>query len=351
MHTKAVKLGVLVLALVASGLPSMGMAQSAVENPTEVTFEDLMATPITDASCHNYCFLGICVWLRCSLFSCSIETSIRVQHNNPDAVVSVYDIPGDNPFVEAQDLYGEMEEDAANSLVGMFHFVEAGQGHRVEGGSPYVDQSLRYHEATAVGHPLSSFSEFFSEGGYFCPSEAFSMRPIFSSGTDALTWRLGLPEMLYLPYLLPGVRVVGEAGVAQQWGSVFPRTGFLLQKDYAKGAAVIAQRVGNIITQTGQPHVYWPLNGNGYNRTWLPGELVENDPDTGVWQMVAPEQDEQCYAFGENDVYSQVWSQGRTSEDNRYVFNLWRRYSCCEDRGVFLFTVDIPPICLPSLDT
>ncbi len=322
-------------------------AQQTVMEPTEVTLEDLLNTPVTDSSCHDYCLLGVCVWLRCSLFECSIETSVKVGHNNPDLVVSVYDIPGNNPFQEAEEIYGELEENMANTMVGFFHVVEAGPGHRVEGGSPYADQSLRYSEATAVGHPMSSFSEYASNSGYFCPSEATSMMPYFSSGFDALAWRLGLAEMLYLPYFLPGVRVIGEGGVAQQWGPVFPRTGFYLQKDYAKGAAVVAQRVGNIVTQTGQPHVYQALNGNGYNRTWLPGELRENDPDTGVWQMVAPLQDEQCYAFGENDVFTQEWSARRTSEDNRYVFNLWRPYDCCEAQGSYLFSIDIPPVCIP----
>ena len=54
-----------------------------------------------------------------------------------------------------------------------------------------------------------------------------------------------------------------------------------IRKDDAKAAAVVAQRAGNIVTQTRQPHIYNALDGNGYNRTWLPGELVENDPEYG----------------------------------------------------------------------
>ena len=88
-----------------------------------------------------------------------------------------------------------------------------------------------------------------------------------------MTWRLGLPEMLYLQNLLPGRRVVGD-GIQQQWGPVWPRTGFINQKDDAKAAAVVAQRAGNIVTQTRQPHIYNALDGNGYNRTWLPGNWL-----------------------------------------------------------------------------
>lgn len=314
---------------------------------TEVTLNDILETPVTDASCHNYCVLGICVWLKCVLFSCSVETSIRVGHNNPDLVVSIYDGPGNNPFIDARDIYGEFERDAADSFVKYFHVVEAGQGQRVEGGNVYTDQSLRYGEATAIGNPLTEISDYASDSGYACPSETSPMQLYFSSGFDALTWRLGLAEMFYLQNFLPGVRVIGEGGVAQQWGPVFPRTGFLLQKDFAKTAAVIAQRVGNIVTQKQQPHVYRAPDGNNYDRSWLPGELMENDPDTGVWQMVAPYQDDTCYAFGQNDVHTEDWSQNRNSEDNAYVFNLWRPYACCEKKGAFLFTVDAVPVCVP----
>ena len=89
-----------------SFLPLNSVAQQTVLQPTEVTLEDLFSTPILEASCHNYCFLGICVWLRCTLFSCSIETSEKIGHNNPDLVVSVYDFPGNNPFQEAEDIFG-----------------------------------------------------------------------------------------------------------------------------------------------------------------------------------------------------------------------------------------------------
>ena len=312
--------------------------------PTTLTLADITQSMTLESSCLNYCITGICVWLRCSNFECSVETSIRVSHYNPDLVVSVYDEPGDNPWLEAKTLYGALEAQATQGMVSIFHNVISGGGHRVEGGHHATDHSLRFKEATAIGHPFTSLTDFVGNSGYYCPSEAESMEPVFSSGLDALVWRLGLPEMLYLHNLIPGRRVVGS-GIQQQWGPVWPRTGFINQKDDAKAAAVIAQRAGNIVTQDKQPHVYNPLNGNNYDRSWLPGELVENDPDTGVWQMLAPKMDRQCYAFGENDIYRQSWSNSRQSDDNRYAFALWRPYECCETKGVYLYTVPLE-ICL-----
>lgn len=314
-------------------------AKAEDAQPTTLSTTDIVNSFTLDPTCVNYCITGVCVWLRCSIVECDIETSIRVRHYNPDLVVSVYDEPGENPWKEAEQLFADWEKSVTESIVGSFHEAEAGGGHRTEGGSSATDQSLRFKEVTAVGHPLSSFAGSFGDG-YYCPSEAESFMPYFSSGVDAWTWRLGIPEMLYLTYLLPGQRVIGS-GIQQQWGPVWPRTGFVNQKDDAKAAAVIAQRAVNIVTQQNQPHLYIPLYDNGYSLTWLPGELVENKPSTGVWQMLAPKVDQQCYAFGENDVFSTTWSEGRHSEDNRYAFSLWRPYECCEAKGIYLFTVPL----------
>lgn len=314
--------------------------QAGEAEATTITTSEIISSVSLDPSCLNYCITGVCVWLFCTIFGCEVETSIQVAHYNPDLVVSVFDEPGENPWTEVEAIFGNLEKQASDSLINLFHDAEGGGGHRTEGGNNNTDQSLRFKEVTAVGHPFSLFDSLLSNTNLFCPSEADPFTPYFSSAIDSLTWRLGLPEMLYINNLIPGRRLVGS-GILQQWGAVWPRTGFINQKDDVKAAAVVAQRAGNIVTQTGQPHVYNALNGNGYSRTTLPGELIENDSSTGLWQMLAPKTDEMCYAFGENDVYSQSWSTDRQAEDNRYAFALWRPYECCEDKGIYLFTVPV----------
>ena len=324
-------------------LPLTVQSQGVEEiEPTEISTSDILDAPITDSSCHNYCLTGVCVWLYCNINGCSIETSIRVRHYQPDLVVGVYEAAGTNPWDEAREAFGALEESTTASLVGKFHNAIAGYGERTEG-KHSADRSLRYKEATAVGHPLAATQYMNVE--YWCPTEADPFTPYFSSSFDALTWRLGLAEMLYVQNFLPGVRVIGEGGYAQQWGPLFPRTGFVNQKDDVKAGAVIAQRVGNIVTQDDQPHVYQTFDDVYYQRLWLPGQLRENDPDTGVWQMLAPLVDEQCYAFGEDDVLDTRWSEDRDSDDKGYAYALWRPYECCQARGAYITTIETE-VCL-----
>src|SRR5690606_5051208 len=52
--------------------------------------------------CIAYRVRGICFWLRCTFTGCSLETSVRVEHYVPDAVVSSYSNTGENPWVEVR---------------------------------------------------------------------------------------------------------------------------------------------------------------------------------------------------------------------------------------------------------
>src|SRR6185437_8449834 len=47
--------------------------------------------------CLAYRVVGICFWLTCTVYGCDVETSTKVSHYVPDAVVSSYMATGANP--------------------------------------------------------------------------------------------------------------------------------------------------------------------------------------------------------------------------------------------------------------
>ena len=130
-------------------------------------------------------------------------------------------------------------------------------GNRTEGTSERDHQNLVYRETDAIGHPLSSLSGLVAGVGLLCPSETTSFFPYFQSGLDALSWRQEVPEIFYPASLIPGLREMGTWPL-QTWGGVYPRTGWTTQAEEPKAAAINAQRAGDIVTRTGQPHVYVP---------------------------------------------------------------------------------------------
>ena len=317
-----------------------------VSEAATVTTPGILAqTTAATLACMRWMPVGVCFWLRCSLSGCRIRTSLKVAHYSPDLVVSVYNELGANPWAEIRAALGLAQRSAATGLLGALLPIPVDSaGNRTEGTAGRRDhKNLVFRETDAIGHPLSTLSGIGAGVGLLCESQTTSFVPYFQSGLDALAWRQEVPEIFYPASSLPGLREVGTWPL-QTWGGVHPRTGWTIQAEEPKAAALNAQRAGDIVTREGQPHVYLPLTGpeSGDMRIWPPGPLVETDPGTGTWQMLAPEPAATCDVFGINDLADPVgWGGGRVDPEGDYLWNLWRPYQCCSRRGqTFLFDIN-----------
>jgi len=295
-------------------------------------------------ACMQWLPVGVCFWLQCSVTGCSVNTALKVGHYNPDLVVSAYNELGGNPWQEIRAILGSAQTAAANGLLGSLTSIPLDSaGNRTEGTRHRDHKNLIYRETDAIGHPLNALSGIAAGFGLSCQSQATAFVPYFQSGLDAFAWRDSVIETFYPASLIPGLREIGTWPL-HTWGGVFPRTGWTIQAEEPKAAAMNAQRVGDIVTRTAQPHIYLPLSGSagGGQRVWPPGPLVEGDARTGTWQMLEPKLDTTCAVFGVNDLAGVTsWSGGRVDPAGDYTWTLWRPYSCCERRGqTFLFSVD-----------
>lgn len=267
--------------------------------------------------CIRLQYLGVCVWLVCYGPYCTTKTSPKWGHFNPDLVVSVTN----------------------GTVQGGIESGTAGSPHRQEGFGRGTN--LSYRSAEAVGHPLAGMG--------YCPSAASALKPYYLSSLDTAAWDWSIPEVAYPESLVPGLREIGGWPL-QSWGAVYPRSGWTLQPEEPKGAAINAQRVGDIVTRSGQPHLYLELESGGVffsdnKLVWRPPEpLNENDARGGDWELVDPSADPgQCQTFGANDLATPAgWSAGKLSKTGDYVYTLWRPYACCEVKGTFLFDAAIP---------
>ena len=311
---------------------------------TITTPQIITQTTTAALSCMQWMPVGICFWLRCSLSGCSVRTSIKVAHYNPDLVVSAYNELGGNPWAEIRATLGLSQRAAATGLLGTLLPVPIDSaGNRTEGASERDHQNLVYRESDAIGHPLSSLSGIVAGVGLLCPSQTMSFLPYFQSALDALSWRQEVPEIFYPASLIPGLREIGSWPL-QTWGGVYPRTGWTIQAEEPKAAAINAQRAGDIVTRANQPHIYIPISSSSSSdlKVWPPDPLMEKDPRTGTWQMLVPKPESTCSVFGENDLASpHGWGGGKVDAEGDYVWNLWRPYKCCKREGqIFLFSID-----------
>ncbi|EAT5878054.1 TIGR03756 family integrating conjugative element protein [Salmonella enterica] len=310
------------LMLTAGSLPAVN---AAINTATIVASS---ASP----SCISWRVSGICYWLLCTPFGCTVKTSIKVKHFIPETVVSVYQDKGKNPWTEMA-LVSGTSGGVENAISGALAGLSAGGGESVSKVPGQRSLHTRFKYADAIGHPATSLIGG-QIPGYSCNSAATPLLPYFLSTLDTLVWRTGVPELAYPEALIPGKREVGNQASQNMWGNVYPRSGFITQQDDYKAGAVIAQRVADIITRSGQIHVYQPLVGHRSPGYWPPDPVTEN---TGTknhkWQRLSPALSQSCAVFPDTG--------GHVAEDGNYAWALWQPYSCCKRRGqTFLYSTD-----------
>lgn len=246
--------------------------------------------------CIQWRISGLCYWLFCSWHGCTVKTSVKVTHFLPQAVISTYHAPGGNPWSEMATL-SPLSGGLENAVTGALSSLTAGGGNHNIQVAGQRSTHLRFKYADAIGHPATMMMGD-SIPGYACKSAATPMMPYFLSTLDTLAWRSGMPESLYPEALIPGLRDLGRQLAGNMWGNIYPRSGFVTQVDEDKASAVVAQRVADIITRAGQPHVYQPLTGQRSDGYWPPASVTEN---TGMknhqWQRLSPQLSPSCVVF------------------------------------------------------
>ena len=265
--------------------------------------------------------VGICYWLYCTPFGCSVRTSVKVRHYVPDAVVSSYSNTGENPWLEVRAM--SMPNPTAKA---------GGDGTTNHDNE---NNLAKFKNADVIGHPGGYvFSQFASSFGYSCEGAGTAFMPYLLSTLDTIAWRYNIPEAFYPEALIPGRREIGTRTGLNLWGNVYARGGFLHQTDDHKSGAVVAQRAGDVVTRRNQIHVYQPLLADARDGYWPGGALMETDASTGKWQPLTPTLSNSCVVFPHSGSLTQA-------QQGDYAWALWRPYACCQRRGqVFLGSVD-----------
>jgi integrating conjugative element protein (TIGR03756 family) len=264
--------------------------------------------------CLEYKVVGVCYWLMCTSFGCKVKTSAKVKHFIPELVVSSYTNTGQNPWIE---------------VAGFSAPNASAQG----GGNDHSSRkysSERFKNTDAIGHPGGYvFSQFASGSGYACRSGATAYMPYFLSTLDSLAWRHSTPESFYPEALSPGLREIGYA--PENWGHLYPRSGWVNQSNDFKAAAVTTQRAGDLVTRAGQAHVYQPLMIAPQPGYWPPLPVIEGNALNHRWQSLWPIPAPTCAVFPTESAESAISNPLSPSGD--YAWALWRPYSCCERKG------------------
>ncbi len=149
-----------------AGLLDAPQTQAAL-SPSEGINMLQVASAIASPDCLEYCFTGMCVFVHCTPFGCTIRTSPKVEHYNPDLVVSAYNLEADgssqNPWHEVRASLGLATTTVAATLLGTLTGVTPGSGSATLSPGKAVD--LRHKEVDVIGHPLARLGSLTSTSG------------------------------------------------------------------------------------------------------------------------------------------------------------------------------------------
>lgn len=281
-----------------------------------ISTADIIQSAASCTDCIDWRVSGMCFWLKCTPLGCDVETSVRVTHFLPDAVVSSYSEQA--PWSETADW---------NPI----------NGASLTTKNTIDDTSIDFKHVTVIGNPALLAMNQLANSGYFCSSGETPYQPHFLSGMDVNGWHRQLPELFY-PQALVGLPAIGS--YMGSWQRLYPRCGWTSHPDDPKSAAVTALRAAHIVSRSAQPHVYLPMrNDCGDNKKCWPPEAVEHEGSDFKWQMITPVEQDTGEAFGESNI-GNSWSNGKNTPDEQYAWHLWRKYSCCEPKGAFLYSVE-----------
>lgn len=319
-----------------------------------ITTADIVSRSMS-IECLEWKISGVCIWLKCSIFGCSIVTTPKISHRLPDLTVSSYPQSTDTPWIEMKSIFGPDRNQAVSSY----------SGGNISGVGNYLlqQESLRFNEVDVIGNPAAHKLNF---GRFLCQSTSKPLHPYFVSLFDHVAWRSGLPDGERMEATTPGIREIGN-WPHHTWGSVYPRSGFVFQNHAGKAAAVSSQRAVDVVLGDNTGHVSNVISQHRFNIVsrgdidagnasdcsrsggrwsdrqstcraqswyqWLP----QSDENNDRWQMILPTESKSCETFGEVE----FWPHDTLAHDGKYIWNYWAKYKCCiKAGGVLLSEID-----------
>lgn len=300
----------------------------------QVTQESLAAWQ----SCGGWQMIGFCLWVTYTIYGPVYQMEPKVQHFNPDVVISVFSMNGTNPWKEVQPYSKQALQDDYN-------FVRTDPGKGKPG-------NMIWKNVDAIGNPTDIGKV--AGDSLLCESSTTGFVPYFLSSLDSIFWRTGITEVIYPQSSIPGLEDLGY-GTPNDWGNVYPREAYIIGSDERKASPVIAYRAADIIYDQFAPHFYISARKPSRQGWWGPGSLMLTplgfltDSLNQRWQRLAPQPQTSCAVWpDETSVVASMSPAtaatndyrvlGPETENRGYVYNLWRPYACCQRGGSNLVT-------------
>lgn len=270
--------------------------------------------------CIDYQVIGGCLWMTCTPVGCKTNQSIKVKHRLPDMIAMSYQETGKAPW----DITAWMSP--ANSS------ARGGGNSHAKSPALLDSTTVTFQNTDIIGHPAEgTFFEMLSSFGYSLKGPATPFMPYYLSSLDTLGWRFNIPDVLNMSSWNPLSNRLGN------WGNIYPRGGFSVQKHPYKSAALAAFKAAHIVTRPMQSRVYQSLIASKKLGYWPPEAVEPNNSET-AWQPLYPKLQMKAGVWPDIDDSTSITDPfaDRMSDSGEYVWAVWRTYRGCERKGTML---------------
>tara|TARA_R110001592_G_scaffold316364_1_gene592809 strand:+ start:45339 stop:46247 length:909 start_codon:yes stop_codon:yes gene_type:complete len=289
-------------------------------------------------ACMDWELRGVCVWMTCATIFCSFDVSTKVANFVPELTIQAYNFGEDEPWGETEQanavLQAEPDSSFLQTLIASVESFDLSSFFGLHGGftSPAhkgQHANLHHRAVDAYGNPAITAYMAVAEVafGLVCYADTTPFLPFYVSNLDAVSWRWGVPEILYPQGLGFGLYDLGS--LSNNYGPIYPRTSMTTQQDTFKTSVLGVYRVAHIVTRSSQGHIYRSLTTQSEDGYWPPSPLTENNASTGVFQMLYPDVESNCMEFP----YGGEPGAGKRDSKTQYVWNFWRKHKCCQRAG------------------
>jgi integrating conjugative element protein (TIGR03756 family) len=320
-------------------------------------------------NCLDWKIVGICHWLRVSLFSVSYEWSLKVQHHIPDYIVNVY---SDNPsfkgkFFDVSSWIKELFGKDFDGAHGTLRPRNASTKHAAITPEGDVNHHIDFKKADIIVNPaILVFNQLLQPTGFFCSSnEKVPYQPMFVSDISPAWNNVSNPWIALVDIsgsVDPDVKETWKTPLQlfsrspEQWGAIYPRTGYSTLPSDAQAALLAAHRASDIVINRTLPHIAVKApSGACAERCYSQGPL-ELDNDTIKYQMIAPRTEDWAAPLPRNGSWAnadfvnsngskniagtlrEIKTGGPSFETNEslsesWAWVMWRQYTCCKKNG------------------
>tara|TARA_Y100000588_G_C14229402_1_gene914580 strand:- start:930 stop:1940 length:1011 start_codon:yes stop_codon:yes gene_type:complete len=279
----------------------------------------------------HYKVIGVCAWQR----GLHLPTfTPEIEHFFPDLVVSSYQRPYTNPWLEMNKIYGNKHATRVQEQI-----YKSAIGFKPTYGDSNTLGSSGLHQKRMLVDVVGSPSNLFSIPFLTLRPETKALKPYYLALNDLSVSRMQFAEIaLSLRHISNAAKLVSGFPIGSAtsiWGYEMPRHFITQTTSKFRAAMVAAMQGADLVTNVNSGHFIRSTSNSCGKSCVIANVTFDKQGKNVLWQEVFP--NNRMITPGEEG-HEQDEIADDIKGNGNYVFVVWRKYrGCVQDRGKLIY--------------